>query len=66
MKITINTDICAATGNCVRVAPDVFDLSGGVLSLLRDEPTDSATRELVIEAMDTCPTGAISVDDETI
>ena len=62
MKVTVNYDICAATGGCAQICPEVFEVrSDGYLYLLRDEPGEEL-RDKVTQAADACPTAAITVE----
>ena len=62
MKVTVDFDLCASTGACMQVAPEVFEVrSDGYLYILIEEPgADLADK--VNEAADMCPTAAITVD----
>ena len=62
MKVTVDQEKCCAGGNCVMLAPDVFDQrdSDGVVVLLTDAPAEDL-HDAVREAADVCPTAAISV-----
>jgi ferredoxin len=63
MKVNVDFDVCASTGNCARVCPEVFELrSDGYLYVLQDEPPEEL-REQALEAEGLCPTGAITVTD---
>jgi ferredoxin len=62
MKVTIDYDVCASTGSCMQICPDVFEVRrDGYLYILQGEP-DESLRSKVVEAADLCPTGAISVE----
>lgn len=62
MKITVNYDICASTGACTQVAPEVFEVrSDGYLYVLIEEPGEEL-REKVEQAADLCPTAAITIE----
>jgi ferredoxin len=64
VKVTVDQEKCCAGGNCVMLAPDVFDQrdSDGVVVLLTDAPAQDL-HDAVREAADVCPTAAISVDE---
>lgn len=63
MKVSVDFDLCASTGSCMQVCPEVFEVrSDGYLYVLQESPPD-ALRGKVDEAADLCPTGAISVED---
>ena len=62
MKVNVNYDVCASTGSCVQVCPEVFEIrSDGYLYLFTEEPAEEL-REKVESAADMCPTGAISIE----
>lgn len=63
MRVVVNFDVCASTGACTQVAPEVFEVrSDGYLYILQEEPAEEL-REKVKGAEDMCPTGAITIED---
>ncbi len=61
MKVTVDYDVCASTGSCMQVCPEVFEVrSDGYLYILNEEPPEEL-HPAVLEAADRCPTGAITV-----
>ncbi|CAM2824379.1 ferredoxin [Streptomyces albus] len=62
MKLTIEEDKCVGAGQCVLVAPEVFDQrdEDGVAVLLTEEPA-GPDREAAAEAARICPAAAITV-----
>jgi len=62
MKVNVDFDLCASTGACMQVAPEVFEVrSDGYLYVLQEEPTGDNEAK-AREAADLCPTGAISIE----
>jgi len=62
VKVIVDYDICASTGSCMQVCPEVFEVrSDGYLYVLQEEPGEEL-RTQVEEAADLCPTGAITVE----
>ncbi len=62
MKVTVDFDVCASTGACTQVAPDIFEVrADGYLYILQDEPGQES-REAVQTAAEICPTGAITIE----
>ncbi len=59
MRVTVDEGVCAATGECERICPAVFEVDE-VARVLVVEP-DPVFHGLVSEAEAACPTGAISV-----
>lgn len=60
MRIEVNLTLCASTGACTRVAPELFALRDGVLVVLVDEPAAELQPQAQL-AEELCPTGAISL-----
>jgi ferredoxin len=61
MKVTVDYDLCASTGSCMQICPEVFEVrSDGYLYVLQDEPAEDL-RSKVEEAAELCPTAAITV-----
>ena len=62
MKVVVDYDVCASTGSCMQVCPEVFEVrSDGFLYVLQEEPPEEL-RERVLQAEELCPTGAITVE----
>ncbi|MFI8993160.1 ferredoxin [Streptomyces sp. NPDC053542] len=63
MNITLDTDKCCAAGQCVLVAPEVFDQrdEDGIVVLLDAQPP-AEQHAAVREAAAICPAAAIQVD----
>ncbi|MDQ3738874.1 MAG: ferredoxin [Actinomycetota bacterium] len=63
MKVVVDYEMCASTGSCAQVCPEVFELrSDGNLYILQEEPPASL-HDSVREAADLCPTAAITVEE---
>ena len=61
MKVSVDFDVCASTGACMQVCPEVFEVrSDGYLYILQEEPGEEL-RDSVMAAADMCPTAAITV-----
>ncbi|RDG38096.1 ferredoxin [Streptomyces corynorhini] len=62
MKINVDRDRCVGSGNCVAVAPGVFDQNDdGFVELLLAEPTQDQ-HAAATEAELICPSGAVEID----
>jgi ferredoxin len=62
MKITVDRDECTGCGNCVDIAPDVFELDDeGISTVINPEGADEDT---IREAADSCPVDAISIEED--
>lgn len=63
MKVRVNFDVCASTGACAQVAPEVFELrTDGYLYILAEQPRPELY-DVVTQAAELCPTGAIILED---
>jgi ferredoxin len=64
MRVIVDLDACAAHGDCVVVAPEIFDLGEDdeVVTLLQAEPPDHL-RSKAQAAVDACPMAAIRIED---
>jgi ferredoxin len=64
MKVTVNQDVCASSGNCVMHAPEVFDQrdEDGVVVLLNASPP-AEFADKVRQAEAGCPTRAIHIEE---
>jgi ferredoxin len=65
VKVYVDQDRCCGAGQCVLIAPEVFDQrdEDGIVTLLDPSPAaqeHAATRE----AAAVCPAAAITIDDE--
>ena len=62
MKVTVDYDLCASTGSCMQICPEVFEVrSDGYLYILQDEPGEELRPRVDVEAAELCPTAAITV-----
>jgi ferredoxin len=62
MKVTVDFDLCASTGACVQVCPEVFEVrSDGYLYIIMEKPGPELADKLN-EAAEMCPTAAITIE----
>ncbi|GFH81182.1 ferredoxin [Streptomyces gougerotii] len=66
MKITVDEEKCCGAGQCVLIAPEVFDQRGedGIVALL-DATPPAGQHDGVREAAEVCPAAAIQVTQDT-
>ncbi len=63
MKVTVDYDMCASTGGCMQICPEVFEVrTDGFLYVLQEQPSEEL-HDKVREAADLCPTAAIELED---
>lgn len=58
MELKIDRDTCIGCGMCEGICPEVFEMDGESIAVIKGQPTE-ATQETAIEAMSGCPVGAI-------
>jgi ferredoxin len=64
MKVTVDQDVCASSGNCVMNAPELFDQrdDDGVVILLNEKPP-AEQAEVARRAAAACPALAIRIQE---
>ncbi|CAL9431633.1 ferredoxin [Streptomyces sp. NPDC057245] len=64
MKITVDEDKCCGAGQCVLIAPEVFDQrdEDGIVVLLDAQPA-AEHHDPVRESAGVCPAAAIHLDE---
>jgi ferredoxin len=64
MKVVVDYDQCASNAVCMGILPEVFEVrDDGFLYVLNDHP-DEALRAQLVEAVNSYPTGAISIEED--
>ncbi len=63
MKVKVNSDACIGCGACVSVSPDVFEINDDGLSQAKVAEVQDDKKQEVADAKDSCPTGAIEVEE---
>lgn len=61
-KVKVDRDLCIGVGNCVAVAPSVFELDNENKAVILD-PT-SVDDEILMTAASSCPERAIILEDD--
>jgi ferredoxin len=63
MKVTVDYDLCASNAVCMSIAPEIFEVrDDGFLYVLNENPGPEFD-ERMREAVASCPTGAISIEE---
>ena len=58
LTVRVDREACIGSGNCTKVAPEVFELDADVVAAFK-EPGDDIERDRVIEACSVCPVQAL-------
>ena len=64
MKAKVNKDVCIGCGACTTIAPDVFEFGDDGLAQAIKENIVEEEKEDVIDASESCPTGAIEIEEK--
>ena len=68
MKIKVNGDACISCGACEAICPSVFKLNDDRISECKEHDLnniqDEEVKNAAVEAMQSCPTGAIIEDQD--
>ncbi len=62
MKAKVDADNCTGCGLCTDIAAEVFEMEGDVATVIGDE-VPAGSEDDVQEAMESCPSEAISIDE---
>ena len=61
MKVHVDMNLCQSNGECVIVAPDVFELGDDDVLVWQEEVTEDRRAEME-DAVNRCPMMAISIE----
>jgi ferredoxin len=62
MKVKVDRELCSGVGNCVVIAPTVFELDDQNKAVVLDP--GSVDEKTLLEAAESCPEKAIIVEDD--
>ncbi len=63
MKVILNRDACIGCGACAALCEDIFEIDNEGLSVVKKEEVKDDEVELTRDAVDSCPTGAITLEE---
>ncbi len=63
MKVKVNRDSCIGCGACAAICDEVFEIDDEGLSVVKKEVVSEEKKQEVQDASDSCPTGAIEVEE---
>lgn len=63
MKVAVNKDACIGCGACAAICEALFTLNDEGLSTLKKEEVKEEEKQEVRDAAESCPTGAITVEE---
>ncbi len=62
MRVRVDRDLCTGLGNCVALAPTVFELDDDNKAVVLD--LSSVDDDILLEAAESCPYDAIIIEDD--
>jgi ferredoxin len=63
MRVVVDFDKCQSNAVCMGIAPEVFEVRDDNFLYVLDERPPEPMRPRLQEAVRSCPTGAISLED---
>lgn len=63
MTVKVKRDACIGCGACAAICDSVFEIDDEGISTVVDENVSEENQEEVQDAVDSCPTGAIEVEE---
>ncbi len=63
MKVKVNRDSCIGCGACAAICDQVFEIDDEGLSTVKNAEVEESHKQEVQDAADSCPTGAIEVEE---
>lgn len=65
MKVRVDSSVCAGFGVCLGLCPEVFELHDDGYAIVRVAEVPRELEDAIRDAVDQCPSGAISLMDDT-
>lgn len=62
MQVRVDKDLCAGLGNCVAIAPTVFELDDDNKAVVLDP--SSIDEDTLLEAAESCTQNAVIIEDD--
>ncbi len=62
MKVKVLDSLCIGCGACAALVPDEFDFNDEGLAYAKNEEVKKENKNLVKDAKENCPTGAITIE----
>ena len=63
MKAKVDRDECIGCGLCASICSAVFEMDEEGIAIVIADPVPADVKEEAIEAEESCPTGAISLEE---
>ena len=63
IKARVSKDVCIGCGACQALVPSVFEITDEGIAEVKMDIIEDSLKDEVKEAAETCPTGAIEVEE---
>ena len=63
MKAKVDPEVCVATGSCVDLCPEVFELGDEGVAVAKVAEVPAEAEDSCREAAESCPVDAISIEE---
>lgn len=63
MKVKVNKEACIGCSACAAICDTVFEIDDEGLSVVKKEDVKEEEKQEVVDASESCPTGAIEVTE---
>ena len=63
MKVLLNRDACIGCGACAALCENIFEIDNEGISVVKKEEVQGEDIELAKDAIESCPTGAIELEE---
>jgi ferredoxin len=64
LTLRIDRDLCVGFGDCIDVAPDVFELDAEGVAVVKEGASEQVEHDRLLEACRSCPVDALTAHDE--
>ncbi len=65
-KVKVNSEMCIGCGLCVSQCPKYFEFNDEGMSVALDTPVSEDDKKEVLNIVESCPVGAIVIEEETV
>ena len=63
-KVKVIDDVCIGCGACQSILPEIFEINDEGYAYAKVETVKEDIKDDVLDAAESCPTGAIEVDED--
>ncbi|MHC4111940.1 MAG: ferredoxin [Planctomycetota bacterium] len=63
MRVYVDSELCEGCGPCVDICPEAFELNDEGIAIVMLDDVPEELQEICREALENCPTEAISIEE---